>query len=878
MKLIFTHYLWLAAMCCLSLTSNAQGIKGKITDEKKETIPFATVYIQRTQTGTTANLQGNFSISLQPGTYKLVFRSLGYKQVVKEVVITEGVKELNVELPTEVYQIKELVVKKANEDPAYPIMRKAIAWAPYHLNQVSHYVSDVYLKGTLAIDKIPWYLRNKAGVSNGKHTVYIKTGDVFLDESVNEITFDTPHKYKLRVKSSRSSFPNVGNRAIAPIDLIQSSLYQPTLIEWISPLAPNAFAHYKFVYEGYFEEGDYIINKIRVEPKRKSQQVFQGHIYIVDKYWTIHSADLSAETFWGGVRVKPLYSPIKVGAWLPVTYNFQFTLSMLGVKGQYRYSSSVSYNDVKIDEKLTGPVIVTKSELAEEVKSNQKKSSANGEMEKLMSKDKLSNRDMRKILRATQKAQKQLHPDTVKSLEIKPNREFYKVDSGATKRDTVYWAQTRAIPLTMDELKSYQKKDSIQKVAEQDTAKTAGKKKKSRIVGKLIGGITWPSRDSSCWFHYSGLVNPKLLSFNTVDGWRYKQSFTFSKKLDSIHQIYVAPEVAYAFNRKALMGKIDFGYTYAPLRNGQLGLSAGSYSEDFNRNTGIKPFVNTISSLFFRENYMKLFDDKYINLRNSIDIANGLRWRVSLNYMEARSLDNHTDFSFFYRHQKDYSSNVPENAYFLGSWYNLYKSITFTTGLTYVPEFYYTIEKGRKRMMHSKYPTFGVNYTSGINGLLGSNASYQRVTGSINQRVRLSDWSTFSYRVEAGNYFNVKQIHFSEFKHFNTQPLPVSIDGFKESFQLLGFYKYSTSQRYLEGHAHYETQLLLLKYLPYISNTIWSENIYFNYLTTPLLTHYTEIGYGLGNIALMGELGGFVSFENGKYRSAGVRLCIGFGN
>ena len=181
-------------------------------------------------------------------------------------------------------------------------------------------------------------------------------------------------------------------------------------------------------------------------------------------------------------------------------------------------------------------------------------------------------------------------------------------------------------------------------------------------------------------------------------------------------------------------------------------------------------------------------------------------------------------------------------------------------------------------MVNSKYPTFNIAYKSGISGIFGSNSSYHLVSGGIKQKIEFSNGASLNYRVEAGSFFNVNQIHFSEFRHFNTQPLPVSINGFKESFQLLDFYRYSTLQRYLEGHAHYETQLLMLKYLPFISNTFWSENIYFNYLSTPVLKNYVELGYGLGNIMLLGELGGFVSFENGKYRSAGVRLSIGFGN
>ena len=51
-------------------------------------------------------------------------------------------------------------------------------------------------------------------------------------------------------------------------------------------------------------------------------------------------------------------------------------------------------------------------------------------------------------------------------------------------------------------------------------------------------------------------------------------------------------------------------------------------------------------------------------------------------------------------------------------------------------------------------------------------------------------------------------------------------------------------------------------------------NLYLNYLTTNQLKHYTELGYGLGQLMLMGEIGVFTSFENFKYKAVGVRINI----
>ena len=93
-------------------------------------------------------------------------------------------------------------------------------------------------------------------------------------ESYNEIEFTAPDKYVQKVISYNSTFPSEGND-ISPMDFIQASFYQPVFADMaISPLSPQAFSHYNFKYLGASLQGNFVINKIQVIPKRKSQQLF----------------------------------------------------------------------------------------------------------------------------------------------------------------------------------------------------------------------------------------------------------------------------------------------------------------------------------------------------------------------------------------------------------------------------------------------------------------------------------------------------------------------------------------------------------------------------------------------------------------------------
>jgi hypothetical protein len=57
---------------------NATNIKGIITDQKHEAIPFASVFVAGTTIGTTSNESGFYQLALKPGNYTITVKSIGY--------------------------------------------------------------------------------------------------------------------------------------------------------------------------------------------------------------------------------------------------------------------------------------------------------------------------------------------------------------------------------------------------------------------------------------------------------------------------------------------------------------------------------------------------------------------------------------------------------------------------------------------------------------------------------------------------------------------------------------------------------------------------------------------------------------------------------
>ncbi len=85
-------------------------ISGNITDKKTgEDLIGATVFVKELQNGTSSNVYGFYSISLEKGDYTLVFSYIGYQQLEKTINLTEDIT-LNIELEPTNQELEEVVV------------------------------------------------------------------------------------------------------------------------------------------------------------------------------------------------------------------------------------------------------------------------------------------------------------------------------------------------------------------------------------------------------------------------------------------------------------------------------------------------------------------------------------------------------------------------------------------------------------------------------------------------------------------------------------------------------------------------------------------------------------------------------------------------
>lgn len=876
--------------------TNAQTLRGKITSPSGDAVQYATVFIQELKQGTTSNTKGDYEIRLPGGKYLVIYQSLGYEPYIININLTDSAIIRDVILKEQFYEIPEVRITASGEDPALSIMRKAIGMAPYYLNHISYYKADVYLKGTLLINRIPkiiersMRLEARSSTSGGSlSSDRIKAGDSYLMESFNEIEFTAPDKYVQKVISYNSNFPEQGNE-VSPMDFIQASFYQPILANMaISPLSPQAFSYYSYKYFGASTQGNFTINKIEVIPKRKSQQLFSGIIYIIEDLWCLHTVDLTNENLAGKIRVQQLFIPVQDEIWMPVSHKFEINIGIFGFRADGGYGSSVKYTDVRPNTDLKKPKSISIDFAGRDYPEDSDMTRTKQQIESILKKEELSNRDMVKLTKLMEKESAGSNKDSSsRSLEIK-DRTTYIIEKDAAAKDSSYWAAIRPIPLSYHELRSLRVSDSLRtalnasKTAKTDSPGQTDFKKTNQgkqTFNHIVFGHTW-SDTTGFRFTSGGLINPRKFSFNTVDGFVFGTDFRISKSWKNNTRISLYPEIRYAVAREKLMWRINANYMFNSMKQEQVFIRAGVSSKDINSDGGINPLINTASSLVLRRNYMKLYESGYFTIGYRSEVLNGLKLELSANFDNRKVLSNNTDFSFF-RPARDYSDNIPVNEYLnqnTNPVYNLsdQRHFDFVTNVTFTPLQKYTIRNSEKISRGSDWPTFSFIWKHGTDAIPEETDKYRHFDMfkfKVSGKREPGAFSELRWKITAGGFLDKTKPNYFDFFHFNPQPLPFLLDNYEDAFMLYSFYALSTPELFGELHLKYTTPYLFLKLLPGLSNTLMRENLSFSCLGSRFHSNIIEIGYTISEIFLLAEAGVYIGFENLGYKSLGLKLIL----
>ncbi|WP_036825322.1 DUF5686 and carboxypeptidase regulatory-like domain-containing protein [Polaribacter sp. Hel1_85] len=771
-------------------------IKGKITDTKNNPLSFVSIYLDKTVTGTTSNDNGDYVLNFsKKGKHIIVFQILGYKTLKKQVNITSFPFELNVNLEEENVQLDEISIS-TKDNPANRIIRNVIANKDKNTDKFAKYTAKFYSRGLYKIKNAPEKFFGQTMGDFGGGLDSTRSGIIYLSETVSEIKFQKkPKKFKEKIIASKVSGRDNGisfNRAEdANINFYENSVEFGN--DLVSPISTNAFSYYKYKLEGvFYDKNGKLINKIKLIPKRKNDRVFNGSIYIVEDDWAIYGADVSVT----GAQVN-----------IPV-------VDVLYLKQNYNYSESVDawvLISQSIDFKVN----------AFGFKFDGRFSSAYSEYD--FSPQYAANTFTNEVLTFEKKA---------------------------TEKDSVYWSELRPVPLTIEEVKDYQIKDSIKVVRKSKKYLDSVNKKQNKFsLLAPITGYTYRNSYKKWSFSYNGLLGN--FGFNTVQGFNTSLGFSYFKRENEKGKWWNAGVNAnYGFSDKSLRPTFFFTKKWNNLSRPRMTISGGVTTAQFNWRNPIMDLNNTISSLFDRLNHLKIYEKGFARIDYSEEIKNGIYLDASLEYANRKPLFNTTNYSFASQDKNGgYTSNNPLNKTdFVNAAFNEHKIATLNVGATFIFGQKYLSYPDRKfNIGNDKYPTLNVNYTKRF-GASDSELNSDLFQASLRQDINAGNYGNLSYNIKGGMFLKKKNIAFMDKLQANGNQLTFPLDGGLNSFGLLEYYKFYTNDRYAEAHVEHNFRGAILGKIPLINklnfHLVGGAKTLFMADKKP----YTEYSVGLDNI------------------------------
>ena len=854
----------------LSAHAQTTGVQGTISDEEGNPLSFATIFVKQTGTGTTANAEAFYEVNLPPGKYELVFQHLGRKSEVRIVEVKNGLTKLNITLVPQEIMLQSVTVNANDEDPAYSIMRKAIAKADYHRNVLDAFSGRVYIKGSGKLKDYPW-LAKKSLEKEG-----IEKDRVYVSESISEIKYTRPNKFEEKVISIRSDGKDNNT---SPNGYIFGSFYEPEVAGTISPLSRKAFSYYRFEYLGTFKDREFEVSRIKVTPRSKGDNVVDGMIFIVEDDWSLHSLDLHTIKLGIHIYIKSICGPIDGKVWLPVSHQFRVEGKVFGFEFEYNYLASVSnYKitlnpriyveemeviDEKRDEALAQKIESTQKEQQKERKRADKTTTL---QERLAAGEEITRKELKTIVKEYEKEERkqQEAPEILSEVN-------FSIDSAAYKKDSLFWAEVRPIPLTEEEAKGYEKADSLaaieQAKSEGDSLK-ASKHKGFQPWDILIGDHYSLSKHSNFQIYFP------MPGFNTVEGFNVVYRVAFGTVLQDTNRtrFTIRPVARYAFSRGQLSGYLNMS-----LRNEhyRLDVNGGRYVRQFNGEDPILPVVNTFTTLFLEKNLMKIYERDFVDLRYRWQINPFVSVSTTWSWSDRKQLFNQSDFKLIDRKNiEGYTSNQPLNESLADTSFPNHQAFIGSVGIATRPWVKFRIRNGSKREVESSSPTISLDYRKGFDGVFNSDVDYDQVELGVKHEFRIGVKGSVDFWLRGGMFFNNRKMYFMDYKHFPGNQTPFSTNDPVGSFRLLDYYRFSTSDRYLSANVHYQFRKFMVTTIPVVRLAGIRENVFINYLATPLSKNYTEVGYTIDGILRIFRLEAAAAFREGKYVGYGFRIGI----
>lgn len=766
-------------------------ITGVITDQDGEPLPYANIYIAGTNIGTASNIDGTYLLDLEPGSYEVIYQYVGYESARRSIDLSaESVTE-RVALRPESVELSGVTISADAEDPAYPIMRKAIAKRDYHLNLVKAFHADIYIKGLIKMTDAPTKIMGQeVGNLNGLLDT-ARQGVLYLSETRSTVNFIAPDGFSEEIYAKRTSGSNDGvdfnNLRFSWFNFYKERLEFER--EVISPLADDAFTYYRFRLEGVTYNADgQEVNKIAVLPKDSYRPTVFGHLYIGEDSWDIHSLSLSITgksqklSMIDTVTFKQNHVPVPARE----------------VQGRYMRNQSITFSSGLLGFKVVGGFTYVFNDF--EITTTEQARSRKAE-----------------VLRVLEEAEK----------------------------DSVYWQANRPIPLTSEERSGYRKRDSLKVLRTSKPYLDSIDRENNKLSwSKPLLGYTYSNSYKKYSISNSGLI--QKISFNAVEGIKVGNATTYRFFNDETGTSFTAKgNVYYGFSDQRWKAYGSLSHRYNRKESAWWRLSGGRRYMQVDHQNPVPPISNTLRSLFNKEHLSNVYQNTGLALATGRELVNGLFYRLRVGYSHRSPLDNNSDWSLYNR-DEEYEPNDIGIARDRKSYYH--------AALIWYPGIQYMTYPTSKTWLTSDWPRVELEWTHALPVWDAEDqADYSQLELSIRDSdLPIGLWGSLRYNVSAGTFLRNTTMNRVDRRHFLTNDLTVNWDErYSRQYKNMPYYTYDTDQSYVSVITEYDFKGLLMDKVPLLRDVGAHTIIALGHLTTTDQT-YNEVSVGLDGFKLLG--------------------------
>lgn len=433
--------------------------------------------------------------------------------------------------------------------------------------------------------------------------------------------------------------------------------------------------------------------------------------------------------------------------------------------------------------------------------------------------------------------------------------------------------ENRLIPLTLQERLSYEVQES-KRIKKDETIidSLANFRSRIKILPLLFSDKVWASKNKRRAIIFDPIV-PSLF-FNTVEGFGISYGVTFIEYAQNKSNWAITPRMRYGFSNKELNSDISFSWFYKPKKRGTLNFSIGSTYLDLNPNGSIGSLQNTLNTLLFEQNFLKLYRKEYVSLGIGRELVGNLYFSVGAEIAKNYSVKNTQDFVFRDIKERNFSSNNPISPALEDELFPQYSSFYINSSLIYTIKQPYITKDKVKIYKLPLGPRFIINYKRGIPKFVNSDSDYQYLDFEIqHEKLDMGLWGYGSYSFAGGGFFSHKSVFFPEWKHFSGNLALIFNPGLR-SFHLLDFYTYSTNEYFIEGHIEHNFNQYFSNRVPLLRKLKLQELIGGAYLYQPNKGDFFEAYAGIRRLTFRADFA--VSFNGNGVLNRGFKISYGF--